>query len=88
MILLIVPKDIYIAQRLDREKRCGAVTQLSEDTWRFTADVYDAQELMPWLRTFIGRIISLTCSDKIIEERFWSDYALMVEMYGGDNDAV
>lgn len=90
MTLKIDPADVHIAHRMEREKRCGIVTQLDETTWRFAADIYDAQELMPWLRTFIGRIESLICTNKIVEERFWSDYALMTEMYadGGDGDAV
>ena len=88
MRLCITPEDIHIAHRLERERRCGIITQLNENSWLFAADVYDAQELMPWLRTFIGRVESLTCSNKIVEERFWSDYALMNEMYGGDGDVV
>ena len=88
MILYIAPTDIHIVHRLEREKRCGNVEQLAQNTWRFIADVYDAQELLPWLRTFIGRIVSLNCSNKIVEERFWSDFALLTEMYGGDDNAV
>lgn len=88
MWLRVLPEDHHIAHRLQREQRCGTVTQLDEVTWRFTAEVYDAQELLPWLRTFIGRIERLTCSNKMVEERFWSDYALMCEIYGGDQDAV
>ena len=64
MRLCIKPEDIHIAHRLDRERRCGIVTQLNENTWLFAADVYDAQELMPWLRTFIGRVENLACSNK------------------------
>ncbi|MDR1702872.1 MAG: WYL domain-containing protein [Sporomusaceae bacterium] len=88
MRLRIMPDELHIVRRLEREKRCGAVRQLGETVWLFTADVYNAQELMPWLRTFIGRIESLTCSDKIVEERFWSDYALLLKLYGGDGSAV
>ena len=41
----------HIPQRLEREKRCGTVEQVSEDVWRFSADVYDASEMLPWIRT-------------------------------------
>ncbi|MDR0434935.1 MAG: WYL domain-containing protein [Gracilibacteraceae bacterium] len=88
MILAIDPKDIHIIRRLEREKRCGEVTQTSENEWTFTADVYDAWELMPWLRTFIGRISSLTCSNKKVEQQFWTDYAAFAAMYGGGGNAV
>lgn len=41
----------YIPHRLEREKRNGHVEILDEHTCRFTIDVYDAAELIPWLRT-------------------------------------
>ena len=88
MVLCIDPQDSHIAGRLEREKRCGAVEPLDVNLWRFSADVYDAGELLPWLRTFIGRIASLTCSNKTVEEQFWADFAALEAMYGGDGDAV
>ncbi|EGO62673.1 WYL domain-containing protein [Acetonema longum] len=88
LTLKVDPKDIHIVHRLEREKRCGSVTETSDNEWRFTADVYDAWELMPWLRTFIGRISSLTCSNKKVEKQFWSDFSVLTKMYGGDDDAV
>lgn len=87
MVLTIEPKDIHIAHRLEREKRCGTIKRIDETIWRFTADIYDAWELMPWLRTFIGRISSLTCSNKRVEEQFWADLSDLTALYGGDADA-
>jgi hypothetical protein len=73
---------------LEREKRCGTVERLGETSWKYTADVYDAWELMPWLRTFIGRISALTCSNKTVETQFWADLSALTVLYGGDGDAV
>lgn len=87
MTLKVEQKDMHIVHRLQREKRCGAVEQLDDVTWRFYADVYDALELMPWLRTFIGRITSLTCSNKRVEEQFWADFSSLADLYGGDGSA-
>lgn len=88
MTLTVTQKDIYIIHRLKREKRYGVVVRLDETKWRFYADVYDAMELMPWLRTFIGRISSLTCTNKYVEEQFWADYTKLSDMYGGDGSVV
>jgi hypothetical protein len=88
MTLTVAPADTHIARRLEREKRCGTVTKLNETTWHFTADVYDAWELIPWLRTFIGRVLALTCSNKQVEAQFWSDLAKLTALYGGEGDAV
>jgi hypothetical protein len=86
MTLKIEADERHIIGRLEREKRCGQVEQLSYNLWRFTADVYDAQEMLTWLRTFTGRIASLSCTNKIVEERFHSDLAALAVLYGGDCD--
>jgi len=78
----------HIPRRLEREKRCGRVEQLDDHHWRFTADVYDALEMLPWLRTFTGRIVELKCDDSRVTERFYGDLAAMAALYGGDCDAV
>ena len=76
--------ETYILQCLEREKRCGKVTKIDEGRYQFTADVRDAGEMLPWLRTFIGRIESFTCSNKKIEELFWQDLEAVYAMYGLD----
>ena len=76
--------ETYILQCLQREKRCGQVEELDDLRYRFVADVHDAGEILPWLRTFIGRIESFTCSNKTVEEKFWQDLASMCAMYAVD----
>ena len=78
----------YILDRLEREKRCGRVEKLDEHTWRFTADVFDAGEMLPWLRTFIGRIVKLESSNDFVVKRFREDLEATARLYGGDDDAV
>ena len=82
LVVRLGEDEPYILQCLEREKRCGEVTMLSEGRYQFTADVRDAGELLPWLRTFIGRIESFSCSNKKIEERFWRDMEAVYAMYG------
>ena len=88
MLIHAEPDEDFIVHRLKREKRHGIVEQVDESTWRFTADVYDAGEMMPWVRTFIGRIDRLECSSKAFLDRFRDDLAAMQRMYGGDGHAV
>ena len=78
----------YILNRLEREKRCGNVSVNVRGEYVFTADVYDASEMLPWLRTFIGRITELKCSDEAVVRRFYKDLETMRGMYGGADDAV
>ena len=79
------PDEGFIAERLMREKRHGTVEQLDDETWKFTADVYDASEMVPWLRTFIGRIVRLECSDGSIVRIFREDLEKMRSLYGGES---
>ena len=78
------PNEDFIPKRLEREKRNGTVEILDNRTCRYSVDTYDASELIPWLRTFIGRIVSLECSDSSVVERFWADLEEMDALYGGD----
>ena len=74
----------YIPQRLEREKRNGKVLRTGPNTCLYTAEVYDASEMLPWLRTFIGRIEKLECTDQTVVDRFYEDLDAMTAMYGGE----
>ena len=78
----------YVIERLYREKRNGTVSRLDETTWQFSTKVYDAMEMLPWIRTFTGRIDSLICTDPEVTKRFYGDLEEMYSVYGGDDDAV
>ena len=88
LTLHVEEKEHFIADRLNREKRCGTVEQLDANTLRFSADVYDANEMLPWIRTFIGRIEKLECSNSAVTAKFYSDLDEMKKLYGGDENAV
>lgn len=89
MTVHLEPGEEFILQRLEREKRHGTVERLDAETCRFSADVYDASELLPWLRTFIGRVVDLKCTSQFVLDTFREDLARMEALYGGgDGDAV
>ena len=74
-------EETFIHQRLEREKRCGKVERLDKNTSKFSADVVDIQEMIPWIRTFICRITDLHFSNRALEKQFWEDIDQMYEMY-------
>ena len=74
----------YIPRRLEREKRNGRVELIDQNTCKYIVDTYDASELIPWLRTFIGRIEKLECTDQKVVARFYADLELMYQQYGGE----
>jgi hypothetical protein len=76
----------YIVKRLYREKRVGTVEKLDEHTYRFTADIYDSSEIIPWIRTFICRITQMNFSSRTQENKFKQDLNEMYRMYGLDGE--
>lgn len=77
----------YIVNRLHREKRIGTVEKLDKNTYRFSADVYDSSEMIPWIRTFICRIVKTNFSNRSIENQFKKDLEYMYGMYGVGKEA-
>lgn len=84
MTLHFDDNEQYIPRRLEREKRNGTVEVIDQNTCKYVADVYDASELIPWLRTFIGRIEKLECSDPMVVKRFYKDLDAAIALYGGE----
>ena len=88
MTISVGKKEGFILERLNREKRCGTVEQVDESHWRFTADVFDTLEMLPWIRTFIGRITDFKCDNQTVMNRFCDDLEAMTALYGGETDVV
>ncbi|MBP3322013.1 MAG: WYL domain-containing protein [Clostridia bacterium] len=82
MILRVEQGEEHIVSRLEREKRVGLVERLDQHRYRFTAEVYDAGEMIPWLRTFICRIEDIRFSNSLTERRFKKDIEQMYRLYG------
>ncbi|MBE6633947.1 MAG: WYL domain-containing protein [Ruminococcaceae bacterium] len=80
--LRIGANEGYILQRLEREKRIGRVEALGNGLYRFTADVYDTNELAPWIRSFTCRIVQMNFSNRTVENRIKYDLRRLCEMYG------
>lgn len=76
------PDEEYIVRRLEREKRVGNLEKLDEHTYRFSAEVYDSSEMIPWIRTFICRIVKMNFSNRSVENQFKKDLQAMYRMYG------
>lgn len=80
----VMENEQHIVGRLEREKRCGRVEKIDETHYRYVADVVDANEMLPWLRTFISRITRIEISDREVLEVFRNDLKEMYSMYGVD----
>lgn len=66
----------YIPARIQREALAGKVKEIDDEHSEFIADLLDANEIRPWIRSFYGRITEIECpyTDFIKE-----DVSLMTE---------
>ena len=83
---LRIPRgEEFMLTKLEREKRCGTTEILSrtddETLARFSAEVCDSTELIPWIRSFTGYIAQLSLSNKKVEETLLSDLEQMYALY-------
>lgn len=74
-------RESNLYQKLKNESRNGQVTKKGHNRLEFFIQVWDPMELMPWVRTFMGRICELECSDPAFLKRFHSDLEKMNQMY-------
>lgn len=72
----------HVIDRIMREGRNGELLHIGENTYLYSVEVHDANEVIPWIRTFIGRIISFDCSNSKTTDRFYRDIQAMSQMYG------
>lgn len=75
-------EELHIPDRLRREKRCGEVIEIDSTHSKFVAEVYDGKELVPWIRTFIGRIEEIKFSNPRTQSDFERSLREMFEKYG------
>ena len=77
----VARNEEFIVRRLRREKRCGIVRRESPGHWVYEADVFDPLEMLPWLRTFIGRIEKLETDHPYLVKRFRKDFRDLCALY-------
>lgn len=85
MDIYVGTDEAFIVRRLEREKRCGTVSKVDEETYRFSADVLDAYEMMPWIRTFFGRIKAIRCDNEDVKNQIKIDMVKMLKQYEDEN---
>lgn len=87
-ITLYIDEDTegYVLERVQREKRCCTVEKTGEHLYTITADIFDCNEIMTWVKSFIGRVVSIEGGTQKVRNRFLSDIHRMKKIYGGEND--
>ena len=63
LIVYIGEDEPFILTRLQREGHGGNVECIGNNQYRYRHAVYDPSEMIPWLKSFIGRIVSVWIED-------------------------
>ena len=95
MDIAVGESEEFIVSRLMREKRIGSVIRKNPETdgsaklqkiYCFSVDVYDAVELLPWICTFTGRILRLSCDEPEVIRKY-EDYLAQMAGYYSEPDS-
>ncbi|KHD36706.1 hypothetical protein NL50_09280 [Clostridium acetobutylicum] len=79
--------ETYIINRINKEGRGGTLERLKKNTYLYSKEVFDPNELMSWIKSFIGRIISIESGENFVDSRFFNDMEKLKEMYLNKEDS-
>lgn len=72
--------ETHIIERLKREGRGGQVEKVRENVFLYTGSFFDANEMLPWVKSFTGRILDLQCSNKAVAAKVTADWEAMYQI--------
>jgi len=74
-------KEAYLLERIQREGRGGELLKIRENEFLYSVDVHDVNEVLGFVKSFTGRIISLESTYEFVSGKFYHDMERMYEMY-------
>lgn len=80
--------ESFILNRLKREGRGGTINRIAPDTFTYETQVFDANEMLPWIRTFIGRILAIESDCQKLTRFFERDFLAMYRMYFKESEGL
>jgi len=77
----------YIFKRIQLEGKHGHLDKIEKNLYLYKINVIDTYEMLPWLRSFVGRIVELRGTNEKAINQFKTDLEWLYEMYElGEND--
>ena len=70
-----------MTDRLRREGRGGEVLRIDEHTVLYSGTFFDCNEMLPWIKTFTGRILDIQVSNPAVADKLTNDLDRMYQMY-------
>jgi hypothetical protein len=77
-------REKHVLDRLMRERRNGTVEREGKNVFVYRNNVWNSREMLPFVKSFTGRILSFECDNEDVERTFRDDMEKMAEIYGGE----
>lgn len=74
----------FILTRIRREGRGGKLRKIENNVFMYSKEGFDTNEMAPWIKTFIGRIISIEGTNTYVIDKIYKDVKRMYLMYFHD----
>lgn len=74
-------RESFVLERLKREGRGGEVIRISENVFLYSGVFFDTNEMLPWIKTFTGRILDIQGSNLFVVSKLEYDLDKMYQMY-------
>lgn len=81
-------KEKHLLEQFTTSHQEAILQRVGMNTFHYTLSILDANESVPWLRQFIGRIISVECTNRFALQRFVNDIQVMQSYYQEDENAT
>lgn len=79
-----MPEEQFVLNRLYREGRGGEVQQIQDNIYLYSGAFFDSNEMLPWVKSFIGRIIDIQGTNSFVINKLQYDLERMYRMYFED----
>lgn len=73
--------EAYVIDRLSREGRGGELMRIQKNEYLYSGYFYDTNEILPWIKTFTGRILDIQGSNQFCIDKVIADWEKMYRMY-------
>lgn len=88
MKLFIGDDEQFVLQRLKRERRQGRIQKESNHVYVYTIAVYHVGEMLNWVKSYIGHIISVTTSVEGETKKIYDDMYRLLRMYDISDEPI
>lgn len=73
--------EIHILNRIRLEGKHGSLTHIGQNKFQYEIEVNDTYEMLPWIRTFMGRIIDIYGTNTKAINMFLNDINTLYDIY-------